>query len=66
MPAALLAMVPPICTAVPSRPAEPPAACVATEQMKVSAAIRARMGVPVTELSMTRLLPRAARRPWLR
>ena len=61
----LLAMVPPICTAAPSRPAEPPARCVAVEQTKVSRPMRAWMCVPVRVESITRLLPREARRPWL-
>ena len=60
----LLAMVPPICTAAPSRPADPPVRCVSVEQTKVRTAMRIWMRrVPRAE-SMTRLLPRLAARPW--
>lgn len=60
----LLAMVPPICTAAPSRPADPPVRCVSVEHTNVRMAMRIWMRrVPRAE-SMTRLLPRLAARPW--
>ncbi len=39
-----LAMLPPICTAVPSRPAEPPNKCVTSVPSKINGAIR--RGIP--------------------
>ena len=56
-------MLPPICSAAPSRPEEPPNRWVITVLIKINGAVRSRMGWPLRTANNTELVPWSFCRP---